>query len=89
MASKLNKSARTALEREFTGVTGATLKEAQTTLNKHNYKLDAALDAYFNDLDDPPAAAPAAANRSKLTQLFDSYKGAQIQLHGILLLTLC
>lgn len=74
MASKYNKAQRTALEREFTDVTGATAKQAQSTLSKHGYKLDAALDAYFNDAGDVPPAAPTGTNRSKLNQLFDSYK---------------
>lgn len=72
--SKVSKAARTAMEREFTGVTGATVKEAQTLLARHGYKLDAALDAYFNDIEDDPMDAQPPANRNKLAQLFDAYK---------------
>jgi hypothetical protein len=43
-----------------------------TTLKKHNYRLDAAVDAYYQALTDAP---PAPVSTQKLGQLFDKYKG--------------
>jgi len=70
-------------ERQFSAITGASTKDAQRFLSKHNYRLDAAIDAYYND----PAAVAAtlqAQSRTsqssgqgvttKLNQLFDKYK---------------
>ena len=55
------------------------VKDARKFLEKHNKRVDIAIDAYYND---PSAMAATARNQnantpstSKLNTLFDNYKG--------------
>ncbi|KAK0494382.1 defective in Cullin neddylation protein 1 [Armillaria luteobubalina] len=64
---------------QFCSVTGAQPKDAKRYLDKYR-RLDAALDAYFNDPDQP-----LLASTSKLNALFDKYKdpdGDEITIDG-------
>lgn len=48
-------------------------EQASSTLKKHNYRLDAAVDAYYQALTDSPQATPVSTK--KLEELFAKYKG--------------
>ncbi|KAH7103764.1 Cullin binding-domain-containing protein [Auriculariales sp. MPI-PUGE-AT-0066] len=76
-SSKLSKTQRQAVEREMVSVTGCSAKDAATMLGRHGYKLDAAVDAFYDE--GPPSGPPApAVNRDALGELFRRYKGTQI-----------
>ncbi|KAF8671963.1 Defective in cullin neddylation protein [Rhizoctonia solani] len=60
----------------------ASKEQALSALKKHNYRLDAAVDAYYQALTDAP---PAQVSTQKLGTLFDKYKdpdSANIGING-------
>ncbi|KAF8737860.1 Defective in cullin neddylation protein, partial [Rhizoctonia solani] len=60
----------------------ASKEQALSALKKHNYRLDAAVDAYYQALTDAP---PAQVSTQKLGALFDKYKdpdSANIGING-------
>lgn len=51
------------------------MRDARRYLDKYK-RVDAAIDAFYSDPSGGSAARAAAASTSKITQLFDQYKGA-------------
>ncbi|KAB5592265.1 DCN1-like protein 1 [Ceratobasidium theobromae] len=71
MSSRISTVQRDSLVAQFRAITDASKDQALDSLKKHNYRLDAAVDAYYQALTDAP---PASISTQKLTQLFDKYK---------------
>lgn len=74
--SKITKSQQDSLSSEFVAITGASLKDAQSYLKKHQWRLDHAVDNYYTN---PPPTPPAgssskSADPKKIAALFDGYK---------------
>ncbi|GAA5902954.1 hypothetical protein JCM5296_004503 [Sporobolomyces johnsonii] len=76
--STISKSTRDARSREFVGVTGASSAEATRYLKAASWRLDAALDAYFNDprTTGSSSASPGggAALAKNLDALWERYR---------------
>ncbi|QRW26514.1 cullin binding [Rhizoctonia solani] len=80
--SRVSSTQRDALVSQFQGITDASKEQALSALKKHNYRLDAAVDAYYQALTDAP---PAQVSTQKLGALFDKYKdpdSANIGING-------
>lgn len=61
---------------QFCAITGASTKDAKRMLEKYK-RLDAAVDAYYSGGFQPSSPArTAGASTSKITELFEKYKGA-------------
>jgi hypothetical protein len=66
---------------EFCAITSASTKDARRYIEKYK-RLDAAVDAYYND--PRPAPTPsrgAGPSTTKITQLFEKYKGRPSHIH--------
>lgn len=57
-------------------------KEARRYLEKHNRRVDLAIDAYYNEPTQSRAVISSAPSTSKLSSLFDKYKGIIIPLQS-------
>lgn len=68
MSSRLSSSQRDGLVTQFRSITDSSKEEASNFLKKHNYRLDAAVDAYYQAITDSPASV------QKIGKLFDEYK---------------
>ncbi|CAE6475757.1 unnamed protein product [Rhizoctonia solani] len=71
MSSRISSTQRDSLVAQFQAITDASKDQALSALKKHNYRLDAAVDAYYQGLTDSP---PAQVSTQKLGALFDKYK---------------
>ncbi|KAK0237260.1 hypothetical protein EDD85DRAFT_790938 [Armillaria nabsnona] len=73
---------------QFCSVTGAQAKDAKRYLDKYK-RLDAALDAYFNDpVSRRGGGSATAASTSKLNALFDKYKDLAVNPEDVVLLSI-
>ncbi|KFY28990.1 hypothetical protein V491_00232 [Pseudogymnoascus sp. VKM F-3775] len=63
---------------QMMGITGASERVASSVLKKHNYKLDAACDAYYASGGKPAVAATPVEDKSSasLSNLFEKYRGS-------------
>ncbi|KAG8717131.1 Scaffold-type E3 ligase [Ceratobasidium sp. 395] len=68
MSSRLSSTQRDSLVSEFRSITSSSKEEATSFLKKNNYRLDAAVDAYYQAQTDAPVSTP------KITELFNKYK---------------
>ncbi|KAI0339122.1 DUF298-domain-containing protein [Trametopsis cervina] len=59
---------------QFVGVTGASSRDAKKYLEKHNRRVDLAIDAFYNDPNAHRPSHSSGPSTSKLNQLFDTYK---------------
>ncbi|CAE6416991.1 unnamed protein product [Rhizoctonia solani] len=71
MSSRISSAQRDSLVTQFQAITDSSKDQALSTLKKHNYRLDAAVDAYYQAITDAP---PAQVSIQKLGALFDKYK---------------
>ncbi|CAE6470772.1 unnamed protein product [Rhizoctonia solani] len=69
--SRISTTQRDGLVAQFQAITDSSKDQALSALKKHNYRLDAAVDAYYQALTDAP---PAQVSTQKLGALFDKYK---------------
>ncbi|CCO34226.1 DCN1-like protein 1 AltName: Full=DCUN1 domain-containing protein 1 [Rhizoctonia solani AG-1 IB] len=69
--SRISTTQRDSLVTQFQSITDSSKDQALSALKKHNYRLDAAVDAYYQALTDAP---PAQVSTQKLGALFDKYK---------------
>ncbi|CAE6511684.1 unnamed protein product [Rhizoctonia solani] len=69
--SRMSSTQRDNLVAQFQAITDSSKDQAVSTLKKHNYRLDAAVDAYYQALTDSP---PAQVSTEKLGTLFNKYK---------------
>lgn len=60
---------------QFCSITGASAKDAKRMLERHK-RLDAAVDAFYSGPTPASPARSAGPSTSKITTLFDKYKGA-------------
>ncbi|KAG2143947.1 Cullin binding-domain-containing protein [Suillus cothurnatus] len=75
------KAAKNALLSDFCSITGASPKDARRYLDKHQRRLDAAIDAYYQE----GGSRTSIASTSKLNALFEKYKdptGDEISIDG-------
>ncbi|KAG8812064.1 Scaffold-type E3 ligase [Serendipita sp. 401] len=73
--SKVSKTQQDSLTAEFVSITGSTTKDAQSYLKKAAWRLEVAMDAYYNN--PPPTTAGSSskvADPQKISALFDKYK---------------
>ncbi|KAG8700126.1 Scaffold-type E3 ligase [Ceratobasidium sp. 394] len=68
MSSRISTTQRDNLVTEFRSITSSSKDEATSYLKKHNYRLEAAIDAYYQAQTDSPVST------QKLGELFDRYK---------------
>ncbi|QRV85494.1 cullin binding [Ceratobasidium sp. AG-Ba] len=68
MSSRVSSSQRDSLVTQFRSITDSSKDEASTYLKKHNYRLDAAVDAYYQ------ASTDSSASPQKIATIFDQYK---------------
>jgi len=71
MSSRISSSQKESLITQFQSITDASKEQASSNLKKHNYRLDAAVDAYYQALTDSPAPQ---ASTQKIGAIFDKYK---------------
>lgn len=79
----MSKVSKDTLASEFCSITGASPKDAKRYLDKHQRRLDAAIDAFFQD----GCGRTTVASTSKLNTLFEKYKdptGDEISIDGTL-----
>lgn len=68
---------------QFCAITGASTKDAKRMLDRFK-KLDAAVDAWYSgghQSSTPSTPRPAGPSTSKITELFERYKGAFLLCH--------
>jgi len=90
--SKVSKSQQDSLSAQFVAITGASLKDAQTHLKKSNWRLDVAVDNFYNSpqptstfLGGGSGSGSKPADVRKIEALFDGYKeGDSIAIDGTL-----
>jgi len=78
----MSRASKDAVVSEFCSITNASPKDAKRYLDKHQRRLDAAIDAYFQE---STGRTTVAASSSKLNALFDRYKdrlGDEISVDG-------
>jgi DCN1-like protein 1/2 len=77
----MSKMSKDALLSDFCSITGASPKDARRYLDKHQRRLDAAIDAYYQE----GGSRTSIASTSKLNALFEKYKdptGDEISIDG-------
>ncbi|KAG9103918.1 Scaffold-type E3 ligase [Ceratobasidium sp. 370] len=68
MSSRVSTTQRDKLVTEFRSITGSSKDEAASYLKKHDYRLEVAMDAYYQAQTDSPAST------QKIGELFNKYK---------------